>query len=127
MSSLCPHLPVCAAPCLGGQYRLYHLSHWNCKSFNAYNYIQAIVLHTHTQGRFKNHTACSLYRILVIATSVVGVMKMGNIVPRMGREPTSLAFRAIVLLLHHIGSLMSPLCPCLPCLSGQCRLLTALC
>ena len=36
--------------------------------------------------------------------SVMGVMKMGL-------EPASLAFQVIVLPLHHIGSLMSPLYP----------------
>ena len=30
-------------------------------------------------------------------------MKMGNIVPRVGLEPASLAFRASVLPLHHVG------------------------
>ena len=65
---------------------------------------------------------------MVTATSVVGVMQMGNIVPRAGLEPTSLAFWASVLPLHHVGSLMSALCQCLPvyaapCLRGQCTLL----
>ena len=41
--------------------------------------------------------------------SVVGEMKMGNIVPRAGIEPTSLASWASVLPFHHVGSLMSPL------------------
>ena len=59
---------------------------------------------------------------------VMGVMKMGNIVPRAGLEPTSLAFQASVLPLHHVGSLMSPLYPCplvyvALCLRGQRRLL----
>ena len=36
-------------------------------------------------------------------TCVVGVMKMGNIVPRVGLKHISLAFRASVLPLHHIG------------------------
>ena len=27
---------------------------WNCKSVNAYNYIQAMALHIHTHGRFIN-------------------------------------------------------------------------
>ena len=36
---------------------------------------------------------------------------MRNIVPSLGIEPTSLVFRASVPLLHHIGSLMSPLYP----------------
>ena len=39
-------------------------------------------------------------------------MKVGNIMPRAGLETTSLAIRASVLPLHHIGSLMSSLCPC---------------
>ena len=44
--------------------------------------------------------------------TVVGVMKMGNTVPRVGLEPTSLAFQASVLPLHHIGlPLMPPLYP----------------
>ena len=55
-------------------------------------------------------------------------MKMGNTVPRVGLEPTSLAFWASVLPLHHTGSLMSPLSPRLPvdaapCLRGHGRLL----
>ena len=47
------------------------------------------------------HAACT--GSMVTATSVVGVMKMGNTVPRAGLEPTSLAFRASVLHLHHVG------------------------
>ena len=42
-----------------------------------------------------------------MATSVIGVMKMVNIVPRVGIEPTSMEFRARVLPLQHAGSLMS--------------------
>ena len=58
----------------------------------------------------------------------MGVMKMGNTVPRAGFEPTSLAFRASVPPLHCVGSLTSLLYPCLhmyaaPCLRDQCRLL----
>ena len=45
---------------------------------------------------------------------VMGVMKMGNTMPGAGLEPTSLAFWASVLPLHHIGSQMSPLYPCPP-------------
>ena len=40
-----------------------------------------------------NHIVHSLYRIQVTATSVMGLMKMGNIAPRAGIEPTSLAFQ----------------------------------
>ena len=47
-------------------------------------------------------------------------MKMGNIVPRVRIEPTSLAFRASVLPLDHIGSLMSSLYPCPPVYADPC-------
>ena len=99
--------------CPRGQCRVLHLSPWNYKPFNAYNYAHmlTIALHTHTQGRFNNRTALSLYRIIVMATSVVGVMKIGNTVPRAGLETTLLAFWASVLPLHHVGSLMSQLYP----------------
>ena len=39
MSPLYPYPPVDAAPYLRGQNRLLHSSPWNCKPFNAYNYI----------------------------------------------------------------------------------------
>ena len=42
------------------------------------------------------------------------VMKRGNIVPRVGVEPTSLAFRASVQPFRQVGSLVSPLYPRLP-------------
>ena len=48
---------------------------------------QAVTVHIHTQGRFNNDTAHSVYRIMVTATSVMGMMKMGNIVPRARIEP----------------------------------------
>ena len=53
---------------------------------------------------------------------------MGNIVLCAGLEPTSLAIRARVLPLHHVGSLTSPLYPrpliyAVPCLKVQYRLL----
>ena len=56
----------------------------------------------------------------------MGVMKMGNIVPRVELEHTSLTFWTSVLPLHHIGSLTSPLYPHPPiyaaaCLRGQGR------
>ena len=51
---------------------------------------------------------------------VMGVMKVGNIVPRVGIEPTSLAFWASVSPLHHTVSLMSPLYPCLPVYVAPC-------
>ena len=49
------------------------------------------------QDRFNNHVENSLYRILVMEPSFMGVMKMRNIVHRVGIEPTSLAFRASLL------------------------------
>ena len=51
-----------------------------------------MALHIDTQGRFNNHAVRSLYRILVIVSSVMGMMKMENIVPRVRIAPTSLAF-----------------------------------
>ena len=51
---------------------------------------------------------------------VMGVMKMGNTVPRTGLKPTSLAFQASVLPLHHVGSLMSPLSPHPPDYAAPC-------
>ena len=57
---------------------------------------------------------------------VVGMMKMGNTVPRAGLEPTSLTFRASVLPLHHVGfpdviTIPTPTClySSLPQTSGQ--------
>ena len=54
-------------------------------------------MHIHTPRRFNNHTTHSFYRILVTETSAVKVMEMGNIAPRVGIEPISLAFQASVL------------------------------
>ena len=50
-----------------------------------------------------------VYKSICVYYVCCGVMKMGNIVPRVGIEPKSLVFQAGVLPLHHIGSLMSPL------------------
>ena len=43
------------------------------------------------------------YSCKLFICTVVGVMKMGNTVPRAGLKPTSLAFRAGVLSFHHIA------------------------
>ena len=59
------------------------------------------------QGQFQ----CTISTKHAQQATVVGVMKIGNIVPRAGLEPTSLAFWASVLPLHHVGSLTSPLYP----------------
>ena len=47
----------------------------------------------------------SVYQTLPVSVDacVMGVTKTGNIVLREGLEPTSLAFQAIVLPLHHVG------------------------
>ena len=73
---------------LRGQCILLPSSPWNCKYFNAYNYRHTGIGLTYTsQGRFNNHTAHSVYRIMLLATSVMSVMKMG--MPRAGIESTS--------------------------------------
>ena len=115
ISPLYPRPSVFAPPCLRGKWLL-HSSPWNCKSFNSYNYIHRGngLTYVHTQGRFNNHIACSLYRIMVTPTSVVGVMQMGNTVLGAGLKPTSLTFRSRVWPFHHIGSLMPPLYTCPP-------------
>ena len=48
--------------------------------------------------------------VLTGDSGVVSGMKMGNIVPREGIEPTFLPFQTNVLPLQYVGSLMSPLC-----------------
>ena len=85
--------------------------------------------------RVGTHLCSDEIQLLIIHQSftrpqacVVGVTKRENIVPRVGLEPTSLAFQASVLPIHHVGFLMSslyqrrPVCEA-PCLRGQFRLL----
>ena len=78
-------------------------------------YIQAMPLHI-TQGRFNIHAVRSSYRIMVTATSLMGVMKMGNIVPRVRIELTSLAFRACATItpnmLHDVTTIPTSTCLC---------------
>ena len=62
---------------------------------------------------------CHLRRTLLFMYMSWGVMKLGNIVPRAGLEPTSLVLRSRVLPLQHIGSLMSPLYPRLTVYAAQ--------
>ena len=54
--------------------------------FATYNYIHTGTALTTAQGRFTNHTACSLYRILVMAPVSQSVQRwgvqIGNIAPR---------------------------------------------
>ena len=68
-----------------------------------------------------------LHGCMYVIVNVMSVMKMGNIVPRVGIKPTSLAFWTSVLLLHHIGfpdvtTVPTPVYAA-PCLRGQWRLL----
>ena len=69
-------------------------------------YIQAMALHIDTQDMFNSHTAHGFLKDAGHGTSVVGVMQTGNTVSSVELEPTYLAFRASVLPLHHVGSLM---------------------
>ena len=63
----------------------------------------------HTQARFNSYTAHNFILIVIVmATSVVGEMKMGNISPRVGIEPTSLAFEVRVLTITPPRLLKSP-------------------
>ena len=129
MSPLYPHPCVYVVLCHRGQCRQLHSSPGIISLLMlTISYIQVMALHIHTQGKFSNHTAHSLFRIMVSATSGMDVMKMGKIVPKAGLEPTSRAFQASVLPLHNVGSLMLLLYPRPPvyvvlCLRGQCRLL----
>ena len=67
--------------------------------------IQGIALYIHTQCMLNSHTVHSLHMIIVMATSVMGEMNMGNIVPRVGLKPTCWTFPTS----YYVGSLMSPL------------------
>ena len=100
-SLLYPCPPVYAAPCLRGQCSLLHSPPLQLETLLmvTITYTQAMALHIHTQGGSNNHTVQSLYWIMVTPTSVMGVMKMGNIVPRVRLQPTSLAFCANLLSL----------------------------
>ena len=69
MSPLYPRPPVCMALCLRGQCRLLHSSPPPgivSLLMLTITYIQVMPLYIHTQCRFNNHTACNLYRILVM-------------------------------------------------------------
>ena len=119
--------PTClyATLCLRGQYRLLHSSPWKCKflqlkAYRPYIYIDRVGSTT------IQRIACS--GSWPRQTSVVSVMKMGDIVPRVGLEPTSMPFQPNLLPLHHIGFTDVPLYPRPPfyaalCLRVQRRLL----
>ena len=47
---------------------------------------------------------------MVMATSVMDVMKRGNTVPRAGIELISLTFQASVLPLYHVGEIFVVCC-----------------
>ena len=65
---------------------------------NGYNYIHTgkALTYIHTQGRFDNQTAHSLYGIQVTAASVITVMKIESIAPRAGFKPTLLVNPVLV-------------------------------
>ena len=48
-------------------------------------------IYRHTQGGFSEHKTPSLYRTLLTAARLVGGMKMGDIVHRVGIEPIALS------------------------------------
>ena len=139
ISPVYPRPPAYTAPCLRSKCKLLHSSPRNCKSFNAYNYIHTYThIHTHIHtyrqwaytytGQVQQSYSAQFVQDPGHSTSVMGVMKMGNIVPRARIKPTSLTFWVSVLPVHHVASLMSPLYPrapiyAAPCLRGQCRLL----
>ena len=65
-----------------------------------------------------------------MATNVMGVTKMGNIVRGAEIEPTCLAFQTSVLTissprLPDVITTPTPACYAAPCLRGQCSLLQA--
>ena len=66
---------------------------WPCHQLNC---LDGSVLNLHMICS-TTHTVHKLYRIMVMASSVVGVMKMGNIAPRVGIRPPFLAVWASVL------------------------------
>ena len=89
-------------------------------TYRQWPYIYRVYGNMYRVGWTTIQCARSLYRILVTATSLMDVTKMGNIVPRAGIEPTSLAFCVSVLPLHHIYP--RPPAYVALCLKGQCRL-----
>ena len=69
-----------------------------------------------------------IYVCIYIYVCFIGAMKMGNVVPREGSEPTSLAFQAGVLIssssrLRDVTTIPTTLTKSARCLRGQCRLL----
>ena len=76
-------LTVYGAHCLRGQFTV-----MNCKSFIAYSYIHTDngLMHPR-QERFNNHSVHSLYGIMVMVTSVVGVIKMEILYPEWDSNP----------------------------------------
>ena len=65
-------------------------------------YTHAITSNTYTESRFNNYTVNtldSLYNYHTHGTSVMSVMKIGNIMPRAGIEPTSVALMLTIILI----------------------------
>ena len=91
---------------------------------HVYMYMYYVYLYV---GIFTHHIAHTEF--MVTAASVMGVIKIGNIVPRAGMEPTSLASLASVLTitplrLPDVTTLPKPTCLCgsLPdTVTGQCK------
>ena len=69
----------------------------------------------HVRGRFNIHTVCNLYMTLVMTICGMEVMKMENIAPGAGFEPTLWGFLASVLTIRPprlpgISMLCVPIC-----------------
>ena len=73
-----------------------------------------LIIHTVNKG---NHFQPGHFKV----RNVVGVMKMGKIVPRVGIESAALAFRVSLLPLHYVSSLTSPLFPRLHVYAAPCN------
>ena len=121
MSALYPHLPVYAAPYLRGYYT--HPTGIASLLMLTIICIQAMVLHIHTQGRFNNHSACSLYRILVMAPVLWMWWKWEILCLEQESDPHLWHAQPVC---HHYTILMPSPYPRLfvyaaPCLRGQCR------
>ena len=76
-----------------------------------------MALHLPTQGRVNYYKTHSLCGIMVTATSLIGVIKMGNTAPRVRLEPTYLVIGTSVLTitpprLRDVTTLPAPTCLC---------------
>ena len=90
-------------------------------SFNAYNYLH--------KSNVSITTQCVACVCMFTAASIMGMIKMGDVAPRVGIEPTSLAFQASVITippvrLPDVTTLSTPtsLCGSLFEMSAQTRI-----